>query len=90
MNTDKLARSTVVLDRSVHEDLSYVASRMGISRSALVRDVLSEPVTMMARWVRTVPDHVTPEEVAKLTAMVDEEMGEFIGRKTQLIEGGNV
>jgi len=55
MNTDELARTTFVLQRETHEQLSRVARRMGVSRSVLVRDVLAEPIALMAKWVDSLP-----------------------------------
>ena len=55
MNTDQLARTTFVLDRVTSERLTAIAARMGVSQSALVRDVLQEPVELMHRWVLSLP-----------------------------------
>lgn len=66
MNTDKLARATFVLHRETADELGYVARRMGVSRSALARDVLTEPVAMMARWMREVPANMTAEDARHL------------------------
>jgi hypothetical protein len=89
MNSQKLARSTLVLDRSVHEDLSYLAHRFGVSRSSLVREVLSEPVTMMAKWARSVPAGVTPAGLAEVTRMLDSEVADFVDLHTTKLEVGN-
>ncbi len=62
MNREKLARTTFVLFRETHEQLGYVSRRMGVSRSELVRDVLADPVAMMAKWCESLPEHPTPEE----------------------------
>lgn len=68
MNTDKFARSTFVLYRETHRQLDYVARRLGSTRSAIIRDVLAEPVSMMERWVRALPPDFTPEDVARFIA----------------------
>jgi hypothetical protein len=90
MNSQKLARATIVLDRRVHEDLSYVAGRMGVSRSALVRDVLSEPVALMAKWVRSVPDDVTPAVLADLTQLMEGDITELVEAHTARVGVGHV
>lgn len=90
MNTAKLARSTFVLDRETHEQLDYVARRFGSTRSALVRDVLAEPVAMMARWVRTLPEDIGPEDVAKFARLAESELGELLDRELpRLREAGH-
>lgn len=66
MNAEALARSTFVLNRSTAEQLSYISRRMGVSRSALVREVLTAPVEQLASMVRQVPDNPTPQDVRQL------------------------
>lgn len=78
MNADKLARTTFVLHRETADQLGYVAQRMGVSRSALARDVLTEPVAMMARWMRDVPADLTPEDLKRLDATMQADMGELL------------
>lgn len=97
MNTAKLARTTFVLDRETHDRLNYVARRMGVSRSTLVRDVLAEPVEMMEKWVRQVPEEqplsaVASEIAQKLGESMQMDLVEFIDRKSaevvKLAKGG--
>lgn len=85
MNKAKLARSTFVLDRATHEDLAYIARRMKVSRSELVRDVLAEPVAMMAKWVRAVPDDPSKADVDQLDLLVQNDFGDFFARADSTI-----
>ena len=55
MNEETLARATFVLHRETAEDLAYMSERMGVSRSELVRELLTEPVAKMAEVLRGVP-----------------------------------
>jgi hypothetical protein len=80
MNSQKLARTTFVLDRITHEELNYIASRMKVSRSELVRDVLAEPVSLMAKWVRSTPEVPTEEEKDQVSSVVQLDMIEFLNR----------
>lgn len=66
MNSETLARVTFVLDRHTAEDLAYLSQRLGQSRSALVREVLTAPVAGMAEMLRAVPDNPTPADVRQL------------------------
>lgn len=83
MNTSKLARSTFVLDRETHVQLDYVSKRMGVSRSELVRDILAEPISLMAKWMLSVPDDASGEDAARVQAVVQLDMVEFVERKAQ-------
>ena len=66
MNTETLARATFVLDKSTAQDLSYLASRMGQSRSELVREILGPTVSEMASLFRSIPDQPTEADLERL------------------------
>jgi len=80
MNTDQLARTTFVLQRETHEQLNRISKRLGVSRSALVRDVLFEPVAMMAKWMDDVPPEPTPGDVELALGAMQGDLVEFIER----------
>ncbi len=86
MNTDLLARTTFVLDRVTSERLTAVASRMGVSRSALVRDVLAEPVELMHRWVTSFPANATREDVAELMGRIEGDIEHFLDTKSAQLD----
>jgi hypothetical protein len=81
MNKAKLARTTFVLDRETHDQLAYISRRMKVSRSELVRDVLAEPVAMMAKWVKATPEAPTPGERETLLGEIQHDFAEFVERK---------
>lgn len=81
MNTDRLARTTFVLDRVTHDQLDYISRRMKVSRSELVRDVLAEPVALMAKWVQSVPEQPTATDAERVGEELQLDMVEFIERK---------
>jgi predicted DNA-binding protein len=89
MNTAKLSRATFVLGRETHEELAFMARRMGVTRSSLVRELLEEPVALMAKWMREVPAEVRPEDVARLERMVGHDVTELLERKTRDLEAGH-
>ena len=82
MNTDKLARTTFVLLKETSEQLDFISRRMGVSRSVLVRDVLQEPVALMAGWVQRIPEDrpVTAAEASELQGVLQRDLVEFIDR----------
>lgn len=76
MNTERLSRHTFVLDRSVGADLVYLSDRMGVSRSSLVRELLTPALSDLAALLRSLPDQPTPADVEAfrkggLTVMAD-------------------
>jgi hypothetical protein len=83
MNTDSLARATFVLDRTTSERLGYIARRMGVSRSSLVRDVLQEPIALMAKWVESVPDEPSQDQAEALFGTMHSDLEKFIESKQQ-------
>lgn len=79
MNAETLARATFVLRRETAEDLAYLSERFGVSRSELVRGLLSEPVAKMTAIVRGVPPDPDPADLRQLAIagldMIDELAG---------------
>lgn len=88
MNEETLARATFVLHRETAEDLAYLADRFGVSRSALVRDVLGEPVARMAEVARRVPKDPTGEDLRQLALagleMIDDLAGPALAEMKEL------
>jgi acyl-CoA thioesterase len=87
MNSEKLARATFVINRETHDQLNMISRRMGVSRSEFVRDVLAEPVAMMAGWVRAVPDQPTEEDANQLLLTLRSELGEFVDARLDQLGG---
>jgi hypothetical protein len=90
MNSQKLARTTFVLLRETHDQLEFVARRMGVSRSELVRDVLAEPVALMAKWVQSLPEQPTAEDKDHAGKIMQLDMVEFIERKADEVRHGRI
>lgn len=92
MNADLLQRATFVLDKATAERLTAISVRMGVSRSALVRDVLLEPIELMHRWVTALPDQPTHEQVRELMGQVESEVGSWLDSKASQLDllGGPV
>ena len=82
MNTNLLARTTFVLNRVTHDQLDYISRRMNVSRSELVRDVLAEPIAIMAKWVLSVPETPTEADATRIGEAVQLDLCEFIERRT--------
>ena len=66
MNAETLARATFVLHKETAHDLAYLSERFGVSRSELVRNLLSEPVAKIAGAIRAVPLDPTPADLRQL------------------------
>lgn len=68
-------RVGVSLPESLLGDLSYVAGRLGITRSALLVQLCSEPASDLRSLVELVPDNPTEQDVKRLR-----------GKSTELVE----
>ena len=91
MNTQDLARTTFVLKRETHEQLNRISRRMGVSRSVLVRDVLAEPIAMMAKWSDSLPADIhtlTPEQGAAAVESIQLDLVEFMERHVAEVDAG--
>ena len=86
MNTDLLQRTTLVLDRLTASRLDTIATRFGISRSQLVREVLLEPVELMHRWVTALPETPTREDAVARMGQVGADLESWLDSKSAQLD----
>lgn len=82
MNENLLARATFVLERKTAEQLSYLSDRMGVSRSELVRHVLTQPVEEMAALMGRLPENPTEADLRQLALDGLDLIDDFIDRES--------
>lgn len=61
-----IRRRTFSLQESVDSDLTLIHRKMGISKSALVNELLAEPVAVLADLLSKLPDVPTTEDMRRL------------------------
>lgn len=61
----KMIRTSFTLPPDVHDDLSYVARRLGVTRSALVADLLREALSMVVPSLRELPEDPDERDVLR-------------------------
>ena len=86
MNTDLLHRATFVLDRVTADRLTAISTRLGVSRSALVRDVLKEPIELMHRWMDALPANPTPEQAEAVMGQVATDIETWLDTKASQLD----
>ena len=83
-----LRRVTFVLQSETVDALTYVSERTGSSMSALVREVLGEPIVMLAAALKGLPANPDDDQLDLFRAqMVDVVNGEFRAAGTVLGSG---
>lgn len=60
-----LSKISITAPPELVADLDYVAGRLGVSRSALIAQVLPEPLSTMRAMLEQVPLNPTPEDVLR-------------------------
>lgn len=92
MNADKLARTTFVLDLDTHEKLQRISMRLGVSRSSLVRRLLTDPVHFMDAQLAKLPAsndvEMSPSEAAAFSESLQLDLVDFIERA--VAEAGSI
>lgn len=68
-------RTSMALDPAVVDDLLYVTKRLGISKSALVNELLKQSLPSMTEVFKILPEAPTPEDVVR-----------FRGESAKLVE----
>lgn len=61
----KMVRTSFTLPPDVNDDLSYVAKRLGVTRSALVTDLLREALGIVTPSLRGLPEEPTERDVLR-------------------------
>lgn len=86
---ENLRRVTFVLQAETVEALSYVSERTGSSMSAIVREVLGEPIVVLASAMKGVPPDPTDAQLDLFRAhMVEVVNGQI--RDAQPVLGGDL
>lgn len=79
----KLQKVSLALDPGVVLDLGYLTGRLGISRSALVNNLLAEAVPAMRKLLEQIPLSPTPADAIRFRGesikIVDERITELRG-----------
>ena len=60
-----LSKISVTIPPELLADLDYVAGRLGVSRSALISEVMPEALGVMRSMLEQVPLNPTPEDVLR-------------------------
>lgn len=68
-NTTKIS---VSLPAEVVENLDYLSKRMGVSRSAIISEMLGESLADAARLVALIPPNPTPADVLRMRGESEE------------------
>lgn len=55
----------VSIPDTVVEDLDYISKRMGITRSALLSNLIAEPTYDLRTLMETVPENPTPQDIMR-------------------------
>lgn len=61
-----IRRRTFSLQESLDDNLTVIHRKMGIAKSALVNELLSEPVAVLCDLVKKLPDVPTSEDMRRL------------------------
>lgn len=62
----KMSKISVSLPQSLVSDLDYVANRMGVSRSAVLSQFLTEAASDARRVLELIPPNPTPAELLRM------------------------
>lgn len=59
------ARISLTLSTDTKENIDYLTARMGVTRSSLISELLSQPAHDLRVLVESVPENPTPEDVIR-------------------------
>ena len=82
----RMAKVAMSLPRSLVDDLDYLVARLGVSRSALASELLSEAVAEMRRVVSLIPPNPTPADLLRMRGESEAFVRERIANATRLTD----
>lgn len=78
-----LSKISITIPPELLVDLDYVSGRLGVSRSALIAEVLPDALGVMRKLLEQVPLNPTPEDVRRFRG----ESAEIVKQKIESIRG---
>lgn len=82
----RMAKVAMSLPRSLVDDLDYLVARLGVSRSALAAELLSEAVAEMRRVVSLIPPNPTPADLLRMRGESEAFVRERIANAARLTD----
>ena len=73
-----LRKISVTLPPQLVDDLDYISRRLGVSRSALIGQILPEGIGLMRSLLVDVPENPTPEDVVRFRGASADEIRQRI------------
>lgn len=62
----KTRKISVSLSDQLVEDMDFLSARMGVSRSAIISELLAEPIAETRRLFELIPPNPTPAEMVRM------------------------
>lgn len=75
----KIRKISLSLDSTLVTNLDYLSTRLGVSRSALVSELLADGVSEMRRLIELVPPNPTPQDLIRMRGASVDSVRERLG-----------
>lgn len=82
----RMAKVAMSLPRSLVDDLDYLVARLGVSRSALAAELLSDAAAEMRRVVSLIPPNPTPADLLRMRGESEAFVRERIANAARLTD----
>lgn len=74
-----MVRMTFTLPPQLREDISYLAGRLGVTRSALVGQLMGESMADLRRLVEQIPDNPSDVDIRRFRGSSEELVSQRVG-----------
>jgi len=82
----RMAKVAMSLPRGLVDDLDYLVTRLGVSRSALASELLSDSVAEMRRILSVIPPNPTPADLLRMRGESEAFVRQRIANATRLTD----
>ena len=84
--SEKMVRMSFTVPPSIRQNLDYLSSRMGVTKSALVSELLATPLSDLRDLMEMVPDNPTEADLLRASGKSNELIAARL-RSLRSIEG---
>lgn len=82
----RMAKVAMSLPRSLVDDLDYLVTRLGVSRSALASELLTDTVAEMRRILSVIPPNPTPADLLRMRGESEALVRDRIANATRMTD----
>lgn len=84
---ERFVRTSFTAKPSLVADLDFLSARIGVSKSAIINDILGDAVAYLRAMVETVPENPTKEDMLRMRGKSEAVISDLLRQYRELDQG---